>query len=157
MKLVPIFLLFTSLIFAQTKSYYYPVETSLNDHRITAIEQDAFGRLILGTDIGVFSFNGFQSKQIASLKLYSKDIIQLLKLKDKFLGLNKTGQLFEIKNEEIVLITLQNLKSQILRLEKTKDGNLRILSLMLFMFTKRIRFHCFLKQKFPFMKKENRN
>lgn len=127
MKLVPVFLLFTSLIFAQTKSYYYPVETSLADYHITAIEQDAFGRLVLGTDKGVFSFNGFQSKQIASSKLYSKDIIQLLKLKNKFIGLNKTGQLFEIKGEQVVLVTLSQVKSQILKLEKTKDGNLRIL------------------------------
>ena len=127
MKLVPIFLLFTSFIFAQTKSYYYPVETSLGDHHITAIEQDAFGRLIIGTDKGVFSFNGFQSKQIASSKLYSKDIIQLLKLKNKFFGLNKTGQLFEIRNDEVVLITLSEIKNPIFRLEKTGEGNLRIL------------------------------
>lgn len=127
MKLVPVFLLFTSLIFAQTKSYYYPVETSLADHHITAIEEDAFGRLVLGTDKGVFSFNGFQSKQIASSKLYSKDIIQLLKLKNKFIGLNKTGQLFEIKGEQVVLVTLSQVKSQILKLEKTKEGNLRVL------------------------------
>jgi hypothetical protein len=127
MKLIPVFLLFTSFIFAQTKPYYYPVETSLGDHHITAIEQDAFGRLILGTDKGVYSFNGFQSKQIASSKLYSKDIIQLLKLKDKFIGLNKTGQLFEIKDDKIVLITLPEIKSSIFRLEKNKDGNLRIL------------------------------
>nr|WP_294858765.1 two-component regulator propeller domain-containing protein [uncultured Fluviicola sp.] len=127
MKLVPIFLLFTSFIFAQTKSYYYPVETSLEDYYITAIEQDVFGRLVLGTDKGVFSFNGFQSKQIASSKLYSKDIIQLLKLKDKFIGLNKTGQLFEIKDDEVVLISLPEIKNPIFRLEKTKEGNLRIL------------------------------
>ncbi|WP_341903461.1 two-component regulator propeller domain-containing protein [Fluviicola taffensis] len=127
MKLVPFFLLFTSFIFAQTKSYYYPVETSLRDHYITAIEQDEFGRLILGTDKGVFSFNGFQSKQISSSKLYSKDIIQLLKLKNKFIGLSKTGQLFEIKDDEVVLITLSEIKNPILKLEKTKDGNLRIL------------------------------
>lgn len=127
MKLVPFFLLFTSFIFAQTKSYYYPVETSLRDHHITAIEQDAFGRLIIGTDKGIFSFNGFQSKQISSSKLYSKDIVQLLKLKDKFIGLNKTGQLFEIKDEKVVLITLSEIKSPIFRLERTKDGNLRIL------------------------------
>lgn len=127
MKLVPIFLLFTSFIFAQTKSYYYPVETSLRDHHITAIEQDAFGRLILGTDKGVFSFNGFQSKQISSSKIYSKDIVQLLKLKNKFIGLNKIGQLFEIKNDEVVPITLSEIKNPIFRLEKNKDGNLRIL------------------------------
>lgn len=127
MKLVPIFLLFTSFIFAQTKSYYYPVETSLGDHHITAIEQDAFGRLIIGTDKGVFSFNGFQSKQIASSKLYSKDIIQLLKLKNKFFGLNKTGQLFEIRNDEVVPITLSEIRNPIFKLEKTKEGNLRIL------------------------------
>lgn len=127
MKLVPVFLLFTSLIFAQTKSYYYPVETSLEDHRITAIEQDAFGRLIIGTDKGVFSFNGFQSKQIASSKLYSKDIVQLMRLKDKFIGLNKTGQLFEIKDDQIVVISLPQVKNQILKLEKTKEGKLRIL------------------------------
>ncbi len=127
MKLVPVFLLFTSLIFAQTKSYYYPVETSLEDHHITAIEQDAFGRLILGTDKGVFSFNGFQSKQIASSKLYSKDIVQLMRLKDKFIGLNKTGQLFEIKDDQVVLISLPQVKNQILKLEKTKEGKLRIL------------------------------
>lgn len=127
MKLVPIFLLFTSLIFAQTKSYYYPVETSLADHYITAIEEDAFGRLVLGTDKGLFSFNGFQSKQIASSKLYSKDIVQLLKLKNKFVGLTKTGQLFEIRDNQVVLVPLPQIKNQILKLEKTKDGNLRIL------------------------------
>lgn len=127
MKLVPIFLLFTSLIFAQTKSYYYPVETSLEDHHITAIEQDAFGRLILGTDKGVFSFNGFQSKPITSSKLYSKDIVQLMRLKDKFIGLNKTGQLFEIKDDQVVLISLPQIKNQILKLEKAKEGKLRIL------------------------------
>ena len=127
MKLVPVFLLFTSLLFAQTKPYYYPVQTSLGDHHITTIEQDAFGRLILGTDRGIFSFNGFQSKQIASSKLYSKDIIQLLKLKGRFLGFNRTGQLFEIKGEEVVLISLPEIKTQILRLEKAKDAQLRIL------------------------------
>lgn len=126
MKLVPIFLLFTSLLFAQTKSYYYPVETSLKDYHITAIEEDAFGRLVIGTDKGVFSFNGFQSKQITSAKLYSKDIIQLVKLSKKLIGLNRTGQLFEIKGNEVALITLPQIKQQILKLEKAKDGNLRI-------------------------------
>jgi hypothetical protein len=127
MKLVPVFLLFTSLLFAQTKSYYYPVQTSLGDHHITTIEQDAFGRLILGTDKGIFSFNGFQSKQIASSKLYSKDIIQLLKIKGRFIGFNRTGQLFEIKGDEVVLISLPEVKTQILRLETTIDRELRIL------------------------------
>lgn len=127
MKLVPVFLLFTSFIFAQTKSYYYPVVTSLGDHHIMAIEQDAFGRLVLGTDKGVFSFNGFQSKQIASSNLYSQDIVQLLKLKGQLVGLTKTGQLFEIKGKKVVTIPLPQVKSQILKLEKTKEGNLRVL------------------------------
>lgn len=127
MKLVPVFLLFTSFIFAQTKSYYYPVATALGDHHIMAIEEDAFGRLILGTDKGVFSFNGFQSKQIASSKLYSQDIIQLLKLKNKLIGLTKTGQLFWIKGEKVLLIPLPQIKNTILKLENTKEGNLRIL------------------------------
>lgn len=127
MKLVPVFLLFTSFIFAQTKSYYYPVATSLGDHDIMAIEEDGFGRLILGTDKGVFSFNGFQSRQISSSKLYSQDIVQLLKLKNKLVGLTKTGQLFEIRGEKVVLVSLPQVKSQILKLEKTKEGNLRVL------------------------------
>lgn len=127
MKLVPVFLLFTSFLFAQTKSYYYPVATSLGDHHIMAIEEDAFGRLIVGTDKGVFSFNGFQSKQIASSKLYSQDIVQLLKLKNKLVGLTKTGQLFEIKGEKVLPVPLPQVKSQILKLENTKEGNLRVL------------------------------
>ncbi|WP_343636826.1 hypothetical protein [Fluviicola sp.] len=127
MKLVPVFLLFTSLIFAQTKSYYYPVEASLADHHITAIEQDAFGRLVIGTDKGLFSFNGFQTKQIASSRLYSQDIVQLLKLKKKFIGLTKTGQLFEVKDDQAVLVPLPQIKNQILKLDKTADGNLRVL------------------------------
>ena len=127
MKLVPVFLLFTSFIFAQTRSYYYPVGTSLNDHHITAIEQDAFGRLILGTDKGVFSFNGFQSKQLTTSKLYSKDIVQLLEIKNKFIGLTRTGQLFEIKGEEAVPVPLPQIKGQIIRLEKDAQRNLRVL------------------------------
>ena len=51
MKLVPVFLLFTSFIFAQTKPYYYPVATSLGDHHIMALEEDAFGRLIVGISL----------------------------------------------------------------------------------------------------------
>lgn len=127
MKLVPVFLLFTSLLFAQTKSYYYPVETSLGDYHINTIEEDPFGRLILGTDKGIFSFNGFQSKQITSSKLYSKEIIQLLRVNGRFIGFNRTGQLFEIKEDEVVLIALEEVKTQILRLEKTNKGELRVL------------------------------
>lgn len=127
MKLIPVFLLFTSFLFAQTKSYYYPVETSLTDHHITAIEQDAFGRLILGTDKGVFTFNGFQSKQIPSAKLYSKDIVQLLKLKGKILGLNKSGQVFEYHEDGLQLVALPDVKSAIIYLDATKDNNLRVL------------------------------
>ncbi|WP_300666456.1 two-component regulator propeller domain-containing protein [Fluviicola sp.] len=127
MKLIPIFLLFTSFVFAQTKSYYYPVEASLDDHHITAIEQDAFGRLIIGTDKGMFSFNGFQSKAIPCPKLYSKDILQLLRIKERFFGLNKTGQLFEIKQNQVVLIPVKSVKSHILRLEKGPHDLLRII------------------------------
>lgn len=127
MKLIPVFLLFTTFVFAQTKSYYYPVETSLGDHHITAIEQDAFGRLIIGTDKGVFSFNGFQSKSIPCPKLYSKDILQLLRVKDRFFGLNKTGQLFEIKQNTVVLVPLSGIKSSILRLERGPEDHLRII------------------------------
>lgn len=126
MKLIPIFLLFTPFVFAQTKSYYYPVETSLGDRHITAIEQDAFGRLIIGTDKGLFSFNGFQSRAIPCPKLYSKDIVQLLRVKDRFFGLNKTGQLFEITQNTVVSKPLPGIKTSILRLEKGPSDLLRI-------------------------------
>lgn len=127
MKLIPFFLLFTSFLFAQTKSYYYPVQTSLQDHHITAIEQDAFGRLIIGTDKGVFTFNGFQSKPIPSSQLYSREVVQLMKLKGKILGLNKSGQVFEYREEGLELVSLPDVKSAIIRLDVTKDYNLRIL------------------------------
>jgi hypothetical protein len=128
MKLIPVFLLVTSFIFAQTKSYYYPVGTSLNDHAISAIEQDGFGRLILATEKGIHSFNGFQTKQINSSKLYSKDIVQLVKLKDQILGLTKTGQLFELKDYEVIPRPLKEVKGIIIRLDKNKEGNLRIIT-----------------------------
>ncbi|AEA44860.1 two-component regulator propeller domain-containing protein [Fluviicola taffensis] len=127
MKLIPVFLLFTSFIIAQTKPYYYPVQTSLGDHRITTIVQDDFGRLILGTDKGIFTFNGFQSKQIPSSKLYSNDILQIIKLQNRFYGLNKTGQLFVVKEDRVSTIPIPQIKSPIVRLEETANGELRII------------------------------
>jgi hypothetical protein len=103
------------------------VETSLGDSHIRALEQDVSGRLIIGTDKGIFSFNGFQSKTIPCPKLYSKDIVQLLRIKELFFGLNKTGQLFEIKQNKVVLVPLSGISSAILRLEKGPEDRLRII------------------------------
>lgn len=153
MKLIPFFLLFTSFLFAQTKSYYYPVETSLGDHHITAIEQDAFGRLILGTDKGVFTFNGFQSKPIPAAQLYSKDIVQLLKLKRKILGLNKSGQVFEYNENGLILVPLTDVKSSIIRLDETKDGNLRVLCSNAVYEFNRDKFKLISKKDIPFYEK----
>ena len=128
MKLVPVFLLFTTFLFAQTRPYYYPVGNFLNDHHIQAIEQDAFGRLIVGTDRGIYSFNGFQSKQLVASKLDSKDVIQLLELGKQLIGLTRTGQLFRLQGEHAVPLSLQQVKGGILRIEKDHRGNLRVLS-----------------------------
>ncbi|WP_343603989.1 hypothetical protein [Fluviicola sp.] len=153
MKLLPIFLLFTSFVFAQTKSYYYPVETSLGDHHITAIEQDAFGRLIIGTDKGLYSFNGFQSKAIPCPKLYSKDIVQLLRVKDRFFGINKTGQLFEIKQNTVFSKPLSGIKTTILRLEKGPADMLRIICSDAVYDFKLNPFKQFSRQSIPFYQK----
>lgn len=127
MRRLLLFILFIApSLFAQEKPYYYSVKTNLYDHKITAIEQDEHGRLILATDKGLFSYNGFQSKQIPTQKLYSKEITQLVKMGNQLIGLTKSGQLFSFQNNQITVLPTSDIKASIVKLFRKDENELLV-------------------------------
>lgn len=95
-RILTCFLFSVFFAFAQVKPYSYLVNTGLNDHRFNALSQDQFGRLIIATNKGVFSYNGFRSRLLESGKVKSSEFIEIVEVGNHCFGLNKMNQLVQI-------------------------------------------------------------
>src|SRR5690606_5186632 len=63
---------------------------------------------IIGTDKGLYSYNGYQSQKISTSNLYSPEIVQLLRIGKLVVGLTKSGQVFTLKNGEVKVLAIPN-------------------------------------------------
>ncbi len=122
-----ILILLPICVLAQNKPYYSAVKTNLSDYTISAICQDKHGRLIIGTDKGLFTFNGFQTKQISTQTLYSKEIVSLIHVGRNVIGLTKTGQLFAFDDNAVKPFLAPDVKGPIKKIQSNVNGELLIL------------------------------
>lgn len=90
--------LFTFSGFGQLRPYSYLVNTGLTDQKFYALSKDNFGRLLLATSKGVYSYNGFKSKPVDVSGLKSTEFTHLLEVGSKVFGLNKAKQLVEFSD-----------------------------------------------------------
>lgn len=120
-------LLFIGIVFAtncfcQNPIFFnYTLENIAPSNDIYSIIQDRNGYIWIGSDAGVYRFNGTKFVEIESKKLKSNSITGLVESKSgKIFGYTFNKQLFYIEKEK--LHVLENWKSAINRIAADKDG-----------------------------------
>ncbi|HLP56213.1 MAG TPA: two-component regulator propeller domain-containing protein [Fluviicola sp.] len=119
MRIAALFLLFTFGLFrlnAQVTPYHYTIRAELSAQLIYCLAQDSYGRLLIGTDEGLYRYNGFKSKHLIPSGSSSKEIIQLMPYEDSFLAANGSGQLFQLKGDKLKVINLSGFRGDIRQL-----------------------------------------
>ncbi|MDH4471045.1 MAG: two-component regulator propeller domain-containing protein [Fluviicola sp.] len=101
---------------AQVTPYHYTIRAELSSQLIYCLAQDSYGRLLIGTDEGLYRYNGFKSKHIIASGNSSKEITQLLAYEDGFLATNGSGQLLELKGDKLKVINLSGFRGDIRQL-----------------------------------------
>jgi hypothetical protein len=146
-------LLLSSVVFAQNKPYYHAVKTNLSEYTISSICQDKQGRLILGTDKGILTFNGFKTSPIPTQQLSSKELISMINVGRTIVGLTKTGQLFELKNNGIELINVGQFSEPIRNIKSSVNGELYLMAETVIYVCKLNPFSLIRKVEVPFAEK----
>lgn len=123
--LILLFLLTVLRLSAQTTPYHYTIQANIPTQLIYCLGQDQYGRLLIGTDKGLYRYNGFRSKRISSKGIASKEIVQLVKYGNTYLAANAAGQLFELKGDRLLAVALSNFQGDIKHLE-VASGKLTI-------------------------------
>jgi len=119
MRSIGLLSFFLSCLFfvqAQTTPYHYTIQAHLSTQLIYCLEQDSFGRLLIGTDNGLYRYNGFHSVHIKSTGNSSKEITQLVRYEDTFFATNRSGQLLQLKDNQLKVVNLAGFKGDIRQL-----------------------------------------
>lgn len=98
---------------AQVTPYHYTIPADVSNQLVFCMEQDVFGRLLIGTDKGLYRYNGFRSKRLKTVGAFSKEITQLLRVSDYFLATNRAGQVLEVRHDQVKALKLKELKGDI--------------------------------------------
>ncbi len=124
-------LIFRFFSFGGLEPYFYKIgkQTGLPTSTIYSIEEDAQGRILFGTEKGLYRFNGIQYKSIPCSSNFSKSIANLRKATSNiFIGQNFNGQLFILENDVLKELFLPQLPPEILNL-RIKGDSLLVISL----------------------------
>jgi ligand-binding sensor domain-containing protein len=115
-------ILFVTNCFCQNPVFFkYSVENIAPSNDIYSIIQDRKGYIWIGSDAGVYRYNGTKFFQFKSKKLKSNSITGLVETKSgKIFGYTFNKQLFYIDKEKVYVI--QNWKLPINRIAADKDG-----------------------------------
>lgn len=119
-----LFCLNLSISQAQYPNYnHYNIEHLLPTNEIYCVFQDHKGYIWIGTDLGVFKFNGKKFIKYSSPHLKSNSATGLCESTDgKIFGYNFSSQLFYIENEKMKVVA--HSKHAINNLDCAKDGYL---------------------------------
>lgn len=102
-------------------------EDGLPSHTIYSIEEDGFGRILLGTEKGLYRYNGIQFKELMCKENYSKSIANLRKINPhSFLCHNFNGQLFLLEYDVLKPLLLPDLPAEINNIRVQGDSLLVI-------------------------------
>jgi hypothetical protein len=100
-------------IVAQATPYHYTIQANLPGQLIYCLEQDQYGRLLIGTDKGLYRYNGFRSTHIPVSGNSSKEITQLVKYGNDFIAANRSGQLLHLKGDKLWVVPLKGFKGDV--------------------------------------------
>jgi hypothetical protein len=112
---------------SQTSPYHYVIPADVATKLVYCLEQDNYGRLLIGTDQGLYRYNGFRSKQVKAVGAYTKEITQIIRFKNTFFMTNRAGQVLQYKNEQLAALKLPGLKGDI-RSISIENGTLQVIT-----------------------------
>jgi len=116
MKQYCLFLIFsfcTLFASAQATPYHYTIQAAVSSELIYCAAQDDYGRLLLGTDKGLYRYTGFKSTRINMLGNYSREISLVYRSGPMVFAANRAGQLFRMENDVLKAIDLKNFSGDI--------------------------------------------
>lgn len=106
-KLICFYIFFLSILHVNAQSpYYYTLseENGLPSSEVYQVKQDAFGFIWVGSDAGLFRYDGIRFKQYFCSKENGRSIAGLqLDQKGKLWCQNFTGQLFYVEQDSMIL------------------------------------------------------
>lgn len=114
--LLILILLVSVLAFGQNTPFHYRVETAIGNHRMFCLQQDANGRILIGTDNGLYRYNGFNCKRLKMEGVLSNEVLSLERYQQLFFGLNRSGQVLKIDQYSAKAQTLKGVKGEVKRI-----------------------------------------
>ena len=96
----------------ETPFHYFNTIGKFNEP-INQIAQDKEGRLLLATQNGLISYNGYTSKKYPIQNSTNKEIVNLFSTQKGVFVLNNHGQLFQLIKDTLQLIKIAGLSSEI--------------------------------------------
>lgn len=114
---------------AQNEPYYRLLTKAqgLPSHTIYSMEEDHYGRILLGTEKGLFRYNGIHFKELKCPENHSGAIANLRKInRSTFLAHNFSGQLFQLSGDSLSLFPLPELPAEIFNIRIQGDSLLVI-------------------------------
>lgn len=101
-----LFLFAVPYAMAQNTPYSYSVPDVSNGEAIFCIRQDANGRLLVGTEKGVFAYTGFRSTRIPLVGSISNEITVLEVYGSVVFAANRVGQFFQLQGGKFIPVQL---------------------------------------------------
>lgn len=96
----------------ETPFHYFNAVGKFNEP-INEIAQDKEGRLLLATQTGLISYNGYTTRKFSIQGATSKEITNLFLTEKGVFVLNNHGQLFELKKDTLKLLAIAGLNAEI--------------------------------------------
>lgn len=124
-------ILSTFRLYAQNEPYFRLLTKAqgLPSHTIYSMEEDRYGRILLGTEKGLVRYNGIYFKELKCDANQSGAIANLRKINGcSFLAHNFSGQLFKLVGDSLRLFRLPELPAEIFNL-RIKNDSLLVISL----------------------------
>lgn len=111
MKFLLISLLFFSFCkfsFAENSPIYRPVDLDFSFEQIICLTQDNSGKLMLGTNNGVFIYNGLKTVPFPNSGLEKKSIKSLHRFQGKVFITTETGEIWSFYNKKLTQLKKSN-------------------------------------------------
>ena len=109
------------LVQGQETPFHYFNTAGVQNEAVYCIQQDAQGRLLLGTQRGLLRYNGFTTKRIPTADEANREIKQIFSTSKGVFVINNHGELFQMKNDTLRRFTVEGLNSDIRWIETEGD------------------------------------
>ena len=116
-RLFLVFLLLTFRFSAQVTPYHYTIQAAVSSELIYCAAQDDYGRLLIGTDKGLYRYTGFKSTRITMAGNYSREISLITRYGNLIFAANKAGQLFRMEGDVLTAVELKDFSGDIRQIE----------------------------------------